>query len=168
MVRAAGKSSQGKDSQDVVILEMSEDAIVSIDSYEQALALVNNNGGIVEIGEVAGDGYVITKDKDILLNIPFLLIDWKEVTDPETLRDYATIRLITSDGRKYRLSDGSTGIYKQLTEIRDRTGFVTGIRVPKGLTKSEYYIRDDTREPVGKDFDGPKSKAATYYLSTTS
>lgn len=151
-----------------IVAELNEDVVIGFDSFDQVIAHFDNTTGVVEIGDVAGDGYSITRDKDLLVNVPFILIDWKEITDPSTLRDYATIRVMTSDGRKYRFSDGSTGIYKQLREIRDRMNLTVGIAVPKGLTKSEFFVSEETKEIVPADFEGPKFKAATFYLNTSS
>lgn len=161
---------------DVVTAGISEDAIKSIDTFEQALALFNETGGVVPIGEVAGDGFAILKEKETLVNIPFLLLDWSEILDPETQRLYASIRLITSDGRKYRISDGSTGIYKQLKEIREhpKKPREKGIAVPKGLVASGYFVAEDKKNDDGSpmivdaDYKGKKSKAYTYYLNTAS
>jgi hypothetical protein len=167
MVAASKNDSK---SQEVASADISEDAIVAINTFEDALALFANTGGVASIGNVAGDGYAIV-DKELLLNIPLLILDWKDITDPDTLNEYVTIRLITSDGRKCRISDGSTGIAAQLDEIGRRTGILAGIAVPHGLTKSEYFVDDTTKRPIPKNeldtFTGKKSKAATYYLSTS-
>lgn len=143
----------------------------SFESFEDALAYFNANEGIVNIGDVAGDGYILTRDKEQLVNVPFVVIDWRDVVDDATARMYATIRLITSDGRKYRINDGSTGIYQQLTEIRDRHGLSRGIAVAKGLFKSEYLVSNDEHnygQVVAKDYSGKKGPAATYYLNQSS
>lgn len=153
-------------------VELSEDVVTNFDSFEQALSFFQNRTGVVNVGDVAGDGYVLTRDKEVLLNIPLLLIDWKELEDPETQRRYASMRIITSDGRKFRINDGSTGIFQQLKQIRDKYNLTTGIAVPKGFFKSEYFIDDETRKIIPPDkVDGwskPKSKAATYYLNQSS
>lgn len=120
----------------------------------------------VNIGDVAGDGYELIRQKDILVNIPFFILDWKLVTDPDSMRDYATIRVITADGRRIRFS-GGTAILETLQLIKTKTGKTGGIRVKGGLVKSEYYINPESGEPI-KDLDkykGPKEKAATYYLN---
>lgn len=145
------------------------DAIASsFESFEDALAYFNANEGIVNIGDVAGDGYILTRDKEQLVNVPFVIVDWRPVVDEATARTYATIRLITSDGRKYRINDGSTGICQQLNEIMDRHGVSKGIAVAKGLFKSEYLVSNDEHnhgQVVAKDYAGKKSTAATYYLN---
>lgn len=159
-----------------VMLAVDEEAIVGIGSFAEAMALFAPAGGIVQIGDVAGDGFAIV-DKSILLNIPFVLIDWKEIIDPDSGRPYATVRCVTSDGRKYRFSggvnkDNTSGILAQLEQIRERTGRTMGIGVPHGLVESSYFIDEATKTPIPKDqlasWDRPKTKASTFYLSTAS
>lgn len=146
-----------------------DETAARFESIDDAVAFFNSNSSVVSITDVAGDGYSLLKDKATLENIPFLIIDWNGVVDPDTQRDYASIRLITADGRKYRVNDGSTGIYSQLKTIRDRTKLIGGIKVPKGLFKSEYFVDDKTKRPIPPDkidsFKGAKSKAVTWYLN---
>jgi hypothetical protein len=164
----AKKAADRNESAEVTAYEpLSDEVIAGIDSFASALELFNADSGIVQIGDVAGDGFSLLKEKESLENVPFLIIDWNEVTDPETTRDYASIRLITTDNRKYRVNDGSTGIYKQLKQIRDKHGLTTGIGVPKGLFKSEYFVNKQG-EIVAKNYEGEKSKATTFYLHESS
>lgn len=166
MVRKAAESKQE-------VTPVSEAELPDFGSFDEALNHFVNGVGVVAIGDVAGDGYTLTKDKESLVNVPFLIVDWNTVTDPSTQRDYATIRLITQDNRKIRINDGSTGIFKQLQEIRERHNLTRGIGVPKGLFTSEYWICDDRSSDkfgmvVNPDYEGPKRQATTYYLNTAS
>jgi hypothetical protein len=149
--------------------EFTDEVAASFETFAQALDYLNNTEGVVEIGDVAGDGYKLLKEKDILENVPFMIVDWNGITDPDTQRPYATIRIITTDNRRYRINDGSTGIYQQLILIRNRSGKTRGIAVPRGLFKSEYFVDDKTKKTIPADkvdsHKGSKSKAVTWYLN---
>lgn len=142
------------------------EVIAGITSFEDAMAYFNANEGTVNAGDVLGDGFTIIKDKDVLINIPFLILDWREVLGDQGL--YASVRLITSDGRKYRIADGSTGILSQLSDLVEKD-VTRGIFVKAGLVKSEYWI--DENGNIFKDRDKVPEGAtvkpgSTFYLAT--
>lgn len=159
----------GKGSAEVVATTVNEDSIQALDSFAAALDLFG--GQAVNIADVAGDGFTRLETKATLLNIPLLVIDWEEVIGTETQKLFATIRVITTDGRKYRIADGSTGMMRQLQEIRDNKGVTRGILVKGGLVESKYFIDDDTREIIPADkvatWTGAKSPASTFYFATS-
>lgn len=150
--------------------ELPDEVVAGFDSFDSAIAHFREGFGVVNIGDVAGDGFSLQKDKTLLENVPFLIIDWKEISgiSSDTGRPYATIRIITADGRKYRISDGSTGIYSQLLRMADK-GVRHGIAVPKGLFKSEYWVDADGMPLKDPDtYKGEKRKAYTFYLNESS
>lgn len=81
--------------------------------------------------------------------------------------EYALVRGMTQNGAKFRFSDGSTGIYRQLSEwMAKREEQFVPLMVPNGLTSSTYTVRDDEGNPILTK-DGNETKATTYYLDTT-
>jgi len=142
--------------------EMTDDLAASFSTLEDALAYFNAGVGVVAVEDVLGDGYEILRDKSRLVNMPFLIIDWKEIlgdTGP-----YTTIRLITSDARRYRLSDGSSGIHKQLSTMTSQHGLSGGVSVKGGLRKSTFWLDRDDRVVDADDPDATRM-ASTYYLN---
>lgn len=146
--------------------QVPDEALAGIQNFEDAVGYFNGNEGVTNAGDVLGDGFAITNDKDILVNIPFLILDWTEILGDQGL--YVSVRLMTSDSRKYRISDGSTGICKQLNELASK-GVTRGVFVKGGLVKSEYWIDKETNEiykdsmvPAGADV----KRGATFYLAT--
>src|SRR4051812_38675305 len=78
-------------------------------NFEDAARYFNETEGIIHAGDVLGDGYTILESKELLVNLPFLIIDWSEHLGDAG--PYASVRVVTSDSRKFRFSDGSSGIY---------------------------------------------------------
>lgn len=113
-------------------------------------------GTVVDASDVVGDGADFIKDKDVLVGIPFLVLEWKFIVDEKTKREYVNVHIMGADGRRARFNDGSTGICAQLKKTSAELG-VIGISVKGGLRRSDY---------VKQLSDGTMSDAATYYLSS--
>jgi hypothetical protein len=117
---------------------------------------------------IASPYTVLNQDKDILLDNPFFIRAIRFATDAETENSYTVFHCVTRANESYVVTDGSTGIFRQLSRVvsqRIADGHPTpfqNVMVPNGLRKSEYGI-DAEGKPVPK---GAKavSKAATYYL----
>lgn len=99
---------------------------------------------------ILGDGADFIKDKNLLVGVPFLILDWHFIVDEKTQREYVNVLVMNGQGEKARFNDGSTGIYSQLKKVTEEYGKVA-ISCKFGLRKSEY------------DKDG--QPATTYYLS---
>lgn len=156
---------------------------------ELPLSVVNSFKGVEDVeqffaaqgitlsaGEEISDGFETVTDKDRFLKTSFVVIDWKKFYSSEFGQDAMTIRIMTLAGEKYRLSDGSTGIMKQLeeiTEVRLAAGHAApnaGLICKDGLTKSEYWVStiDGKAIPTIEAEKLPasaKRKASTYYLA---
>lgn len=129
----------------------------------------------VSVGLEVSDGFerYTDEDKPKLIGTAFLILDWRRI--PGDMGMFATIRLLTEDGKRVRISDGSTGVYQQLVQIeieREKKGHkapTQGVLVRKGLRASDYFIYKDSREVIPKDIVDTvpkenKVKAVTYYL----
>lgn len=107
------------------------------------------------------DDFVKLDDKSKLINVPFFARKWW-MTNGE-MGEFAVVQCVTKtpirtdsgETSKVIITDGSTGIYKQLREVTKRTGKNTSLLVRNGLRVSQYTA--DTEQ-------GPK-QAETYYLT---
>lgn len=136
----------------------------SITSFDDALALVGEKlGGEVVDASDLGDGFsVIDKAaKKTLIGVPFLVLsvsfhdgDFKDENGDFT--QFASLRLVTRDGKKLVLNDGGTGIPEQIKTLWKMRPETTGkpILVHRGLRVSEYD------HPI-------HGKSETFYLDTS-
>lgn len=108
-------------------------------------------GNVINASDILGDGAEFIEDKNVLVKVPFLILDWKFITDEKSGREYVNVLIMGVDGTKGRFNDGSTGVYAQLKQVSEQVGKV-GIECKHGLRRSDY-----TKEGVGE--------ATTYYLA---
>lgn len=129
----------------------------SIDNISDARqALMDVGVPVMSSANLFGDGAELIKDKSLLVGSPFLVIDWRFITDEKTKREYVSVLIISPAGQKGRFNDGSTGVYKQLKEVTEQYGGPIGIDCKNGLRASEYDVENEA---------GGKEAAVTYYLS---
>lgn len=127
----------------------------AVDNLNDARALLESHyGAVLSSSNVFGDGAEFIKDKDKLVDTPFLVCDFRFITDPDTEREYVSVLVMNANGEKARFNDGSTGVYAQLKSVHEQYG-VIGITCKNGLRKSGYT----------KEINGKMEKATTYYLS---
>lgn len=112
---------------------------------------------VVNITDVMGTGFAVVDDKAPLLDIPFVIVKYGVHKGDKGL--FTTIHVVTEDGRKLIVNDGSTGIHAQLLQYKEESGRVCPLYVPRGLRMSEYDY-EDLRT-------GEVSRARTYYLNTS-
>lgn len=139
-----------------------------VQTFEDAIRLAQNLYGEIIPSYELGDGFVRLEDKDLLVGVTFAIIGWGlSWSAYGEVERYSVIRVITEDGRKFRFSDGSTGLHKQLTmRFRGDPANFAAIVALGGLRRSEYTPR---AEDGGPKLDGngrPILKAVTYYLDT--
>ena len=116
-------------------------AIASFDDAQRLLADAR-----IELRDASteiGDGFTLLEDKDTLINVPFIALQWSFVqgdfvNDDGEKTEFIVMRLVTGDGRKVVLTDGGTGIAEQIRSYEARTGNTGGLIVQRGLRKSEY------------------------------
>lgn len=133
-----------------------ESTLRDLTSMSDVLALTKDR--IPNIAEVLGNGFEILDNKMRLVDVEFVIVRYGEhKSDKGSKGTFATIHVITSNGNKYVVNDGSTGIQEQLKEIKEEHGRVAPLYVPRGLRVSEYDYTDEK---------GNTSKAQTFYLNT--
>lgn len=96
-------------------------------------------------------------EKEALLGIRFLILEFKFQTDPKTKRDYVNVLLMAENGKKAWFNDGSTGVFAQLQHFYAKRKLTGGIRCDQGLRVSEYEHTDERT--------GEISMAKTFYLA---
>lgn len=117
-----------------------------IENFDQAIALAEAEFGTVVIASddpLLGTGFKKTtdEDKDRLVGVPLLLLDWRFNSGDYGDKEYVSIHAVSSvDGKaqKWILNDGGSGIYRDLKEYTTKTGRQGGLAVRKGLRSSTY------------------------------
>lgn len=135
------------------------------DAFADALALIEDRfGGEVVDATDLGDGFTVLDKaaKKSLIGVPFVILsvtfhegDYIDETTGAK-GEFASLRLVTKDGRKIVLNDGGTGIPDQIRTLHKmKPDLATKpILVHKGLRVSEY--------------EHPKhGKSETFYLDTS-
>jgi hypothetical protein len=134
----------------------------TVKSWDDVLNVTN--GEMLDSQVLLGDGSQFIKDKDMLVDKgPFVVLEYRVITDPETLRDYVNVLIYHKEYGKLRFNDGSTGIMTQLLEYGEKVKrdnlYTTQGNIPpmhcQNVRVSEYTVEQD---------DGSRSKAKTFYL----
>lgn len=131
----------------------------SITSFDDALAIMRETYGesaVALASDVLGDGFALTENKDQLCGVGLAFISWSE-----SLGDFGPFvaaRVITEQGGKFVITDGSTGIYAQLAAFAQETGRSGGLVAKRGLRRSDYTYSDEK---------GQERPAKTYYIDTS-
>lgn len=144
----------------VKVPEYRNSDLLEITTFEDTLRLMQEtygDGGIVSVDEVIGNGFGLLENKDHLVGVPFALLKW-QFYPGKFAQEFVTIMVVTQDGKKYLVNDGSQGLCKQLYELTQSMGRHGGMVARKGLTRSDYEYTDEN----GKSHD-----ACTYYLDTS-
>lgn len=140
---------------------LSAEALREINSFDDAIRLLDETVGMVNIADVLGDGF--TKiEKERLIDKEFVLLGYtfaKDTTgnnaDNDESKTFVICRVVLRDGRKLFFTDGSTGVMAQCRALAD-ANIVGGIYVARGLRVSEYEIV----------VDGKSQPASTFYFDT--
>lgn len=160
----------------------SDEILGTIDSFDAAMGLAEDTfGGVTFAHEepLLGNGFRVAShdDKLHLVGVPLLLLDWTfNESDFGQERDWVMIHAVQRGGAgeaiKWILSDGGTGIAKDLKTFTEKTGRDGGLLVKKGLLYSKYFIDSETGKALSKKevrqymIDSPKklAEAGTWYL----
>lgn len=139
----------------------SEEALAAFDSFDAVAALVREQGIATVNAADLGNGFSVlaTKNKGQLVDVPFIIVDWRFNNGDQG--EFVTLMLVTKDGRKLILNDGSTGVYEQMKGLTKKlNGGRAAVMCEKGLNRSDYTV-------TIKDKDGndKESDATTYYLN---
>lgn len=145
---------------DALVRAISKDQFAGIGSFDDALALALDIYGELVTSDQLGDGFKLLDNKDLLVGVPFIVLDTSIVESDKFSRNgeaatFVTMRVVTDRGDKYVVVDGGTGICEQVKEWRTKFNKRGGLVCRRGLSKSEYDYTDDK---------GNTSLAATYYI----
>lgn len=90
--------------------------------------------------------------KDMLIDVPMVVVEWQPKVDRETLREYTVCYVVTEADHHLSFTDSGAGIRSQLE------GYPAGYAVacPRGLRVSEYTVTGP---------GGSVVRAKTFYLS---
>jgi hypothetical protein len=133
---------------------ISDESVLSrIKSFEDAIAALQAGGAsLVDVADY-GTGFDVT-DKAALVDVPFVIVNMRMYEDGQ-FGEFAILFLVTEDGRKCIINDGSTGIRQQVKTMINE-GVTGGVLVRKGLSRSDYKYVDDK---------GKETPATTFYLN---
>jgi hypothetical protein len=152
----------------------------SVLSRAQLDAPVSFHEAMAELGlaqaemVLMGSAYLIEKDKDKLLSLPFYIREVRFAEDAETGNEYAVLYVVTERDEQLIITDGSTGIHAQISAAvqariaSDHVAPFNGYIIPNGLRKSEYSTGENgaplTKEQL-KAGVKPSGKGVTYYFA---
>lgn len=150
-----------KNSTDVVIpgKNVTTEELAALSSFDDALKLVAAKVGETNVGVASqeiGDGFKLLENKDQLIGVPFIAVTWDFHQGDHG--EFVSVKLMTKDGQKYIVNDGSSGIRDQLIGYTNKKGTQGGLFCEKGLRRSQYEYEAE---------DGTKKPATTYYLDTS-
>lgn len=134
--------------------------LAALTSFDDALKLAAELVGeenILRADQEIGDGFGILKNKDSLIETPLIFISWDFNVGDQG--EYVSVKVMTKEGRKFILNDGSTGIYAQLVAYTAKKKVCGGLLVGKGLRRSDYTFTNEK---------GEETPATTYYIDTSS
>lgn len=138
----------------------------AITSFEDAMTLIEQEfGGEIYTTDMLGDGFTLldSKNKTQLVGVPFIILSAtisqsKEFKNEDgSPAEFASCKIVTKDGRKLILNDGSSGISEQIATLWRMEPRSKGkpLFSARGLRVSEYTH--------------PKWGASkTFYLDTAS
>ena len=91
-------------------------------SFETMFQTLEAAGDLVDAEQEYGDGAVLLRkeDKRKLVGVPLILFDWSWSEGVGASGEKVTLRLKAADGTIYVINDGSSGIYRQMDELRGR------------------------------------------------
>lgn len=139
-----------------------DQTLAEIRSFDDALRQAEATGELENYSDY-GTGFVVlpTAEKNRLVGVPFVILEWRFTNGDNGL--FVSCAIVTKNGEKLIVNDGSTGIRDQLVKITEqrkakgRTEPQKSLIVERGLTESRYEYPDPKT--------GEMRPAVTYYLS---
>lgn len=146
---------------------------VSGNAFDDAMALAQQITGesVKSFADEMGNGFAILKDKAKLIGVRCLFLKWR-FTDGDFGR-FVNVAVLTPDGSKYIVNDGSTGIGDQLYQFTQDTGKDAFYLADNGLRESTYATcqncgrpRPSTDDECGTchDTGTGRGNGTTYYI----
>jgi len=133
--------------------------LAGISSFDDALELLKGKMGesaILVADQEIGDGFKLLDNKDQLIGVPFIAVTWDFHNGD--YGEFVSCKVVTQDGGKFIVNDGSSGIRDQLMGLTAKKNQQGGLFCRKGLRRSDYKYTDE---------DGQERAATTYYLDTS-
>ena len=133
--------------------------LAGIVSFDDALKLVQAKIGEENIAVASaeiGDGFKLLENKDQLCGVAFIAVTWDFHMGDHG--EFASMKVVTKDGLKFIVNDGSSGIRDQLMGYSKKKKVQGGLFCEKGLRRSDYKYTDE---------HGQENPATTYYLDTS-
>lgn len=141
--------------------------LATITSFEDALSHAMNSGSLIDSRDI-GDGYVMETDKDKFIGVPLIITDWYFGTRQD-FGDlpWLIIKLITNDNKRYIITDGGTGLCREILVQHALSGNEkkTTFMCWRGFTRSDYLVDPETGKAAGPNFEGKGLKAHTYFMA---
>lgn len=151
------------------------EALRSMTTLDDALRALQGAGITVkDATDYIGDGFELLDDdeKKQLVGLAFVVLEGTQ-SDGD-FGKFTSLRIMTKDGRKVILNDGSTGIHAQVSDFLGHNDSIAGLYVPNGLRASEYMFCDSCRNierhgtsACSKCGNSPLKPASTFYLDTS-
>lgn len=135
---------------------LSDEELRMVESFDDVVRMTG--GQVANIADEMGDGFSVLDDKMRLIGAEFIIVKYGEhESEKSDGGKFTTIHVVTKEGGKYIVNDGSTGIHAQMSEKFGPDGEpFKFLYVPRGLRVSEYTYMDGGRE----------KPARTFYLNT--
>lgn len=125
-----------------------------------SISALMGDTGIIDASEL-GTGFELVEDKGRLIGVPLVFVHWTLKMGTFGWMCIAHVVQLDNTGTvigKYVVTDGSTGICQQLTDITEASGRTSGLIAKHGLRVSEYDYTDEKT--------GETRPAKTYYINT--
>lgn len=149
---------------------IADEDLRKVESFDDAVKLAAAQHGVVDdFAEKYGTGFGLI-DRALLVGKTIVLLEWR--FSRGDFGDFVSVVVMSKDGIKGIINDGSTGIMEQLKLVTADEGKYGGVMVARGLRVSDYTIcpECDAPRPQGDECKGcgdesdRRSRAQTYYL----
>jgi len=161
---------------DAALAELSDDILRQIGSSGNAFADFEAlsaalYGDLLDVSKEFGNGFNILTDKTALVGKKIGILKARQIMGDYGV--FVSMTVITEDGGKYIVNDGSTGIAQQIKDFYQRTGRDGGFVVNNGFRLSEYDTCGNCGKPRNKteeecdvcgDVNPNRGTGRTYYL----
>jgi hypothetical protein len=133
-----------------------------VQTWDDAIAFLAEQGYDVQTAEqteqALGDGFEFMRDKNQLVNVPFIVLDYKQGFSERYNTPYCTVWAMTGTNKRVKFIDMSTGIAADLMSATSRGYKPQGMIFRQGLTSSSYDVKDDAGNKTGET-------GTTFYLN---